>query len=131
MAFGWIKKKAKKAAKAIKKGARVVKNTASKADDVIDKIDNVTDTGTFELAANVGGTAFGVPGLGSSIRKGINTAQDVSDGIEAAYKNTKSTINSISGVYQSMNDKAQRIIGNTPLQSDDEDFQNQLFNLFY
>lgn len=131
MAFGWIKKKAKKAATAIKKGAKVVKDVASKADSVIDKVDNVTDSNAFELAANVGGSAFGVPGLGSSIRKGINTAQDVSDGVEAAYKKTKSTINSISGVYQSMNDKARRILGNTPLQSDDEDFQNQLFNLFY
>lgn len=131
MAFGWIKKKAKKAATAIKKGAKVVKDVASKADSVVDKVDNVTDSNAFELAANVGGSAFGVPGLGSSIRKGINTAQDVSDGVEAAYKKTKSTINSISGVYQSMNDKARRILGNTPLQSDDEDFQNQLFNLFY
>lgn len=131
MAFGWIKKKAKKAAAAVKKGASVVKSVASKADDVIDKVDNVTDSNSFELAANIGGSAFGVPGLGSSVRKGINAAQDVSDGVEAAYKKTKSTINSISGVYQSMNDKARRILGNTPLQSNDEDFQNQLFNLFF
>lgn len=131
MAFGWIKKKAKKAAAAVKKGAKVVKDVASKVDNVIDKVDKVTDSDAFELAANIGGAAFGVPGLGSSVRKGINTAQDISDGIESAYKKTKSTINSISGVYQSMNNKAQRILGNTPVQSDDEDFQNQLFNLFY
>lgn len=131
MAFGWIKKKAKKTAAAIKKGASVVKDVASKADDVIDKADNVTDSNAFELAANIGGSVVGVPGLGSSIRKGINMTQDVSDGVEEAYKKTKSTINSISGVYQSMNSKAQRILGNTPLQSDDEDFHNQLFNLFF
>lgn len=131
MAFGWIKKKAKKAAAAVKKGAKVVKDVASKADSAIDKIDTVTDSDVFEAAANVGGAAFGVPGLGSSVRKGINITQDVSGGAEEAYKKTKSTINSISGVYQSMNSKAQKILGNTPLQSNDEDFHNQLFNLFF
>lgn len=131
MAFGWIKKKANSAKKAITKGVKSVKKVANAIDKGIDAADSITDNKVFETAANVGGLAVGVPGLGSSVRKGVNLAQDVSDKVESVYKQTKSTINSLSGVYQSLNEQAKQILAQTPLTSSDEEFQKELINLFF
>lgn len=131
MAFGWLKKKAKSAKGAITKGVKSVQKVANVIDKGVDAVDSITDNKVFETAGNIGGMAIGVPGLGSSVRKGVNVTQDVSNKIESVYKQTKSTINSLSGVYQSLNEQAKQILAQTPLTSSDEEFQKELINLFF
>lgn len=71
-------KKVKKTASSVGSG---IKKAANKAVDTLDK---VTDNKVFEIGANVAGTAYGVPNLGTMARNGVNAGQELTNG---NYKN--------------------------------------------
>lgn len=129
--ISYVKNKTKRAVKAVKKGASGVKKVAEAASKSLDYVDKVTDTKAFEVAGNAVGTVYGVPTAGSAVRNAVNKTQDIKDDIGSAYKKTKSTINSISGVYESLNERARQILAQTQLLSNDEQFKNDLLTLFF